>query len=154
MDYCIKPLPFSKWYSNAAKANCDLPNLNLVFDDTGLQTCPGAFSGIYSPRRGGVFDPHSGKKYILNRLPPLLTREQMARCSDPKFYHEHEDSFWRTIEKRALRQGRNFYCKSRSHRAAARCISALEKRESNTNQAEISHQKAKRRPRKTGNSGS
>jgi hypothetical protein len=86
-------------------------------------------SEIYSPRRGGVLAINSGDACILNRVPPLLTRKQMALCQDAKFYQENQDSFWRTVEKRELRRGRNPRCRTKTHRAAVRRIFALEKRD-------------------------
>ena len=100
INYCVKPFPLAQWYSNALLAGCDQANLNLIFDDLALESCPGLMSQIYSPRRGGALAANSGDACILNRLPRVLTRKQIAHCKDLKFYHEHEDSFWRTVEKR------------------------------------------------------
>lgn len=127
INYCVKPFPLAKWYKNGVCAGCDQSDLNLLFDDVVLQSCAGIMSRIYSPRRAGVLATNSGNACILQRLPPLLTNEQIGQCKNGQSYHEHEDSFWRTMEKRALRQGRNFRCRTKSHKAAIRRISAWEK---------------------------
>jgi len=124
INYCIKPVPLAEWYANAVHRGCSQSDLNLVFDDLALESCSGLMSQIYSPRRGGVLAANSGNAYILNRLPPMLTRKQMAQCKDEKFYLEHEDSFWRTIEKREFRRGGNFRCRTKTRKAALRRISA------------------------------
>lgn len=130
INYCIKPFPLAKWHSNALRAGCDRSNLNLLFDEVALQSCPGIMSRIYSPRRGGVFATNSGDDdCIIEPVPPLLTRKQFTQCGDEKFYHEHESSFWRTLEKRALRQGRSFRCRTQNHQGAIRRIAAWKKRQ-------------------------
>jgi hypothetical protein len=129
INYCIKPFPLAKWYSNGLLAGCNQPDLNLLFDEVVLQSCPGIMSRTYSPRRGGVLATNSGDSCVIEPVPPLLTRKQFSQCKDDKFYHEHQDSFWRTIEKRELRQGRNFRCPTQNHQAAVRRISAWKKRQ-------------------------
>ncbi len=126
IDYCVKPFPLSKWYSGALHAGCDEANLNLIFDDIAFENCPGLMSRIHSPRRGGVLATNSRAACILDRLPPMLNREQMAECKNENFYHEHAESFWRTVEKRDLRRGRDFLCRTKSHHAAVRRIRAWE----------------------------
>lgn len=127
IDYCLKPYPLAKWYENGVCAGCNQSDLNLLFDDVVLQSCAGIMSRIYSPRRAGVLATNSGKACILEKLPRLLTGKEIAQCVDGKFYHDHEDSFWRTVQKHELRQGRNFRCRTRTHKAALRRISAWEK---------------------------
>ncbi len=129
INYCVKPFPLAKWYSDAIHAGCDQSNLNLMFDELALQSCPGLMSRIYSPRRGGVLATNSRDACILDPLPPLLTGEQITQCKDAKFFHDHEDSFWRTMEKRELRRGRNPRFRTMTHKAAVRRISAWEKRD-------------------------
>lgn len=126
INYCFKPLPLSRWYSNALLAGCDEGDLNLLFDDLVFESCPSVLAGIYSPRRAGVLASNSGSAYILERLPCLLSNKEMTLCRDEQYYSEHEDSFWRTVEKKMIRAGRSFRCRTRSHRAAVRRISTLE----------------------------
>jgi hypothetical protein len=132
INYCVKPFPLAKWYSDALEAGCDEATLNLVFDDIALESCPELMSRIHSPRRGGVLATNSREACILDCLPPLLTRKQIAECKNGSFYSEHEDAFWRTMEKRDLRRGRDFLCKSKSHEEAVGCISAWEQERDNS----------------------
>ena len=126
INYCVKPFPLADWYNKAIHSRCDQSNLNLLFDDVAIQTCSGMMSKIYSPRRGGVLASNSRDACILDPLPPLLTQKQMAQCKDERFYFQHEDSFWRNIEKRESRRGRDFRYRTRTHRAAVRRIAARE----------------------------
>ena len=111
----------------ALLAGCAPNNLNLSFDEIALETCSGLFALVHSPRRAGVLATNSGARCIFDPVSPCLTRKEISMCQDERFYRAHEESFWRTVEKRQLRMGRTFRCRNMSYKAALRRIRRLAK---------------------------
>lgn len=129
INYSIKPWSIADWYRKALYRGCDPINLSYVFDDIALLNCRRLFPFVFSPRLAGVLHPNIGKKRcILDRVPRCLSAKEMVRCQDEQFYREHEDEFWRTEEKRALRMGRQFRSRNMDYKAALRRIAVWNKR--------------------------